>query len=100
MRNFDKRLRKLEQTTPGLGRCPRCWGRQEVFGVSPPTLTASAYLALAGQVPDPERPAESAPCPACGWEPEEDHGVQLIIVSSRAEILALEALWAKDADTP
>ncbi len=38
MRNFDGRLRKLEQTTPGLGRCPRCWGRDDVFGVQPPTL--------------------------------------------------------------
>ena len=100
MRNFDQRLRKLEQTTPGLGRCPRCWGRDEVFGAQPPTLTASEYLALGGQVPEPERTADTAPCPACGWEPEEDRGAQLIIVSSRAEALALQALWAKHQDTP
>ena len=99
MRNFEQRLRQLEQTTPGLGRCPRCWSRPAVYGVTPPTLTASAYLALAGQVPQPERPAEAAPCPACGWEPEEDHGVQQILVSSREEVLALQALWAKDGDT-
>jgi len=100
MRNFDKRLRKLEQTTPRLGRCPRCWGRDDVFGVQPPTLTASEYLTLEGQVHEPERPADAAPCPACGWEPEEDRGVQLIIVSSREEALALQAVWGKDADTP
>ena len=79
--SIKSRLAKLERGRRD-GRCPLCWGRDEVVHIFGPSVDAADYPdgELPEQdIPDDQLPPDALPCPACGWEPTVVVTVEVVV---------------------